>query len=153
MNWPTGRGLWVTVTGSGESGNGLQSAVEGIACFVLQGGFAQAAGPVGGVGSVGNEGDAAEDAVIFGQAAGVGVGIAFDQAAAADHLDGEVVVLGPVVAGCRQPGFEVGQFLLVAEGTAAAGFEGAECVEGEKGQDAVGAQVAALVELGATPKA
>ncbi len=81
----------------------MQGTIEGAALFVLKGGLAQAAGPVGGVRAGGDGGDALQHAVEFGEAAGMGVGIALDQAAAAQGFDRKVLVLRQVVAVGGEP--------------------------------------------------
>ena len=119
--------------------------------FVLQRRLAQAAAPVGSIGALGDARRRGQHAVELGHPARVGVGISLHQAAAADHLDREVVIRGPIAQRGGQPAVQMRAFLLVAQGVAAPAPKAAQQIQQAKPDHPVGAQPPPAPEQPAQP--
>src|SRR6202008_2462005 len=129
---PIPRRPWTT---SREGPDGLDHAIELLARAVLQRRFPQPARPVGGILTPLDQLDCGQRLVELRQAAAVGIRIAFDQAAALQDLDTQLVV-GPNSLRCGlEPFVPMGRFNGVTQWGAAHAAKSADHIErGEQGQ-------------------
>ena len=76
----------------------------------------------------------------------MGVGIALDQAAAADDLDRKIIIRRQIAQGGSQPAVQMRRLHLVAQRPAAVAAQGPQAVQHQIGGQRIAAQAAALVE-------
>ena len=81
----------------------------------------------------------------------MGVGIALDQAAAADDLDRKIIIRSQITQCRGQPAVQMRRLDLVAQCPAAVTAQGPQAVQHQKGGQRIGAQPAALVEPAVQP--
>ena len=81
----------------------------------------------------------------------MGVGIALDQAAAADDLDRQIIIRRQIAQCRRQPAVQMRRLNPVAQGASAIAAQGPKAVQHQKGGQRICAQAATLVEPAVQP--